>query len=180
VSQLWGSLQSAQSTPAKDKEGTSLPAQPQVKGKGHEKDSSQGNSVHVEHGSKIEQQSSGDCSPNIVGGGNAVNCGPPPLKLKAALETVTSDKEGFIETLITITPNRAVSAPTGVALEFDNPTATIIYSVAGTNTTLLSGPSRNGKHAMVPVGMSFNPQHALVLTVYSELPLTLLADPHLE
>jgi hypothetical protein len=38
---------------------------------------SQDNSVHL-NGSKIEQQSSGDCSPNIVGGSPTVNCGPPP------------------------------------------------------------------------------------------------------
>jgi hypothetical protein len=32
--------------------------------------------VHVEKGSKIELQSNGDCSPNIIGGSNTVNCGP--------------------------------------------------------------------------------------------------------
>jgi hypothetical protein len=37
----------------------------------------QDNSVHVENGSKIEQHSTGDCSPNIIGGSAKVNCGPP-------------------------------------------------------------------------------------------------------
>jgi hypothetical protein len=37
----------------------------------------QDNSVHL-NGSKIEQESSGDCSPNIVGGSTTVNCAPKP------------------------------------------------------------------------------------------------------
>lgn len=41
---------------------------------------SQDNSVHVDNGSKIEQQSSGDCSPNFVGGNNSVNCNPPRVR----------------------------------------------------------------------------------------------------
>jgi hypothetical protein len=44
----------------------------------------QDNSVHVAKGAKIEQQSSGDCSPNIVGGSNTVNCAPKPWSLTDA------------------------------------------------------------------------------------------------
>ena len=36
----------------------------------------QDNSVHLGKGSKIEQQSSGNCSPNIIGGASTVNCVP--------------------------------------------------------------------------------------------------------
>lgn len=41
----------------------------------------QDNSVHVEGGSTIDQHSSGDCSPNMVGGANTVNCVPPQRNL---------------------------------------------------------------------------------------------------
>ena len=51
-------------------------------------------------GPKILQQSSGDCSPNIVGGGNNVNCGPPRLEMKWSAKSVdppqlTEDKRAF-------------------------------------------------------------------------------------
>jgi hypothetical protein len=41
----------------------------------------QDNSVHVDNGSSIKQNSNGDCSPNMVGGANTFNCGPPPPKM---------------------------------------------------------------------------------------------------
>jgi len=145
------------------------------------KDAVRGNSVHIERVSKIEQQSSGDCSPNMIGGANTVSCGPPPLKLNASLRTVTSDKQGLIETIITVTPNQPVAAPCAVAIEFDNPIASIAAAIAGTATTTLTGRlPRLGKHVMVPVGDSFNPQHALVINVYSEQPIRVVGDPHLE
>jgi len=48
----------------------------------------QDNSVHLEGGSKIEQQSSGPCSPNIIGGANSFNCGPPPPEIKWSVHEV--------------------------------------------------------------------------------------------
>jgi hypothetical protein len=35
------------------------------------------NSVHVDNSSTLQQRSNGDCSPNIVGGANTVNCSAP-------------------------------------------------------------------------------------------------------
>jgi hypothetical protein len=43
---------------------------------------SQDNSVHIEKGSTVDQKSSGDCSPNIIGGSSTVNCAPPPIEMK--------------------------------------------------------------------------------------------------
>ena len=42
--------------------------------------SSQDNSVHIGKGGKIEQTSKGNCSPNIVGGSNTVNCREPTVQ----------------------------------------------------------------------------------------------------
>ncbi len=58
-----------QSVPAEtnNKQKLSKPPMPQ-----------QDNSVHVDNGSKIDQQSTGLCSPNIVGGSNTINCPPAP------------------------------------------------------------------------------------------------------
>lgn len=43
--------------------------------------STQDNSVHVDSRGKIEQNSKGDCSPNIVGGSTTVNCVPTSAKV---------------------------------------------------------------------------------------------------
>lgn len=42
--------------------------------------SQQDNSVHIGKGAFLAQQSTGNCSPNIVGGSNTINCGPPAQK----------------------------------------------------------------------------------------------------
>jgi hypothetical protein len=42
--------------------------------------SSGDNSVHIGHGATVSPSSTGDCSPNIIGGSNTVNCAPPPPK----------------------------------------------------------------------------------------------------
>jgi hypothetical protein len=36
------------------------------------------NSVHIGEGAKVEQESKGPCSPNIIGGNSTVNCSPTP------------------------------------------------------------------------------------------------------
>jgi len=41
----------------------------------------QDNSVHIGAGATVDQQSSGPCSPNIIGGSNTINCGPQPKNL---------------------------------------------------------------------------------------------------
>lgn len=48
----------------------------------------QDNSVHLDHDSKIEQKTVGDCSPNIVGGSSTVNCEPPERHLSEQQKTI--------------------------------------------------------------------------------------------
>ena len=47
---------------------------------------SQDNSVHIGDGGKVEQNSQGPCSPNIVGGSSTVNCTPPPPPPEISLQ----------------------------------------------------------------------------------------------
>jgi hypothetical protein len=66
----------------------------------------QDNSVHLDNGSKIEQNSKGDCSPNIVGGSNNINCVPQSAKVSFIPEyqdrqTVWSN-EGTIRPPLTV------------------------------------------------------------------------------
>lgn len=51
----------------------------------------QDNSVHLDNGSTITQQSSGDCSPNIIGGSPTVNCPPPTSKPPRSLSKFDMD-----------------------------------------------------------------------------------------
>jgi hypothetical protein len=125
------------------------------------------------------------CGGGIVVGGIAsqaggANCGPPPLVMTTSKRVVESDKDGLIKTIITVVPSEPVSAPTAVAIQFDNPITSMDFWVEGAASTSGGGPYRNGTHAMISIGTGFNPKHALLLTVYSVLPVTVVKPPTLE
>lgn len=138
------------------------------------------NSVHLDNGSKIEQQSNGDCSPNMIGGSGTVNCAPP-LKLMTTQVIEPSDQDGFLKTVITVVPNKDVTAPFNVVLRFDIPVKSIGVSISGSGGISGGGPGAvsSGTNLVIPLGTGFNPKHALLLTMYSASPLKLL-DIHLE
>jgi hypothetical protein len=71
----------------------------------------QDNSVRVEHGSKIEQQSSGDCSPNIIGGSNTVKCAPEPRIANSSVGSLAAQLALCSSGSTTAVPN--VVNPTG-------------------------------------------------------------------
>jgi len=73
----------------------------------------QDNSVHVEHGSKIEQQSSGDCSPNMIGGSSTVNCAPQPRIPNGNIDRLSAQLALCPSGSTTAIPN--VVNPTGTA-----------------------------------------------------------------
>jgi hypothetical protein len=105
----------------------------------------------------------------------------PPLVMTTSQQVVVSDKQGLIKTLITVVPNIPVSGPTSVAVDFDNPITAMDYDIAGYGGPLPGGdPSRIGRHALITVGTGFSPQHALLLTVYSVLPVKVIKPPILE
>jgi hypothetical protein len=125
----------------------------------------------------------GPCSNLQVGGSQnsaTTNCGPPPLEMSASSQTVPTDKEGLVKTIITITPNVPVPAPTSVAVEFDNPVSSMGFWVAGAAGVIGGGPYRNGVHGLISIGTGFSAQHPLLLTVYSEKPVRVIQPPKLE
>jgi hypothetical protein len=61
-----------------------------VPGKSSDVSTQPDNSVHIDRGSKIEQQSSGDCSPNIIGGNSRVTCAPQPRIPNSAVERLSA------------------------------------------------------------------------------------------
>jgi hypothetical protein len=58
---------------------------PHLTGTPNQTKTQQDNSVHIGKDAFLAQKSTGDCSPNIVGGSNTVNCGPPVQKSELAL-----------------------------------------------------------------------------------------------
>jgi hypothetical protein len=62
-----------------------------------ESKAAQDNSVHVESGGVIQQQSGGNCSPNIVGGSNTVNCGPPPPRISFSVNEEVDSASVWVE-----------------------------------------------------------------------------------
>jgi hypothetical protein len=86
----------------------------------------QDNSVHLEKGAQVEQHSSGDCSPNIIGGSSTVNCAPPPPPAPNVEACVTysspaeSDVENHYATQVVLSTDRAIPSPF-FALIFDGP-----------------------------------------------------------
>jgi hypothetical protein len=109
-----------------------------------------------------------------------VNNGPPPLELVPSVQVVQSDKPGLIKSVITIVPNMPVSAPTAIALEFDNPISSISFSISNVGAFMGGGPYRIGVHAMVSIGTGFGPQRPVSIVVYSEKTVNLVAPPKLE
>jgi hypothetical protein len=149
----------------------------------------QDNSVHVDNGSKIDQQSNGGCSPNIVGGANTVNCGAPPVKLEYSFQTLlTTDKALFgfdrsicpIVSRLRIVPNQSVPPPIRVVLDFDQPISNIATTIENVGATMGGGPYRLGLHAISsPISPGIGPHHPLIVEVCSDTVVKLTGEPHL-
>jgi hypothetical protein len=128
----------------------------------------------------------GPCSALQIGGSNnqasGGNCGPLPLKLTPSSTVAPSDRSGFVETIITITPNQDVTAPVDLVLDFDKPVDRVGWWIVGAGSVLGGGPSSitSGKHTVQPIGTSFNQQHPLRVTVYSSQPVQLTAPPSIK
>jgi hypothetical protein len=144
----------------------------------------QDNSVHVEHGGKIEMQSSGDCSPNIVGGSNSVNCGPPPLVMQWAVRDIDppnlpEDKHTFkYEKQITVSVNQ-VYTPISVGVVCSDEIGEIDGHVMGKETHFapMFGTDRDNKKVgfVYWEGTPAGPDRPLFILVWSDTPLSILA-----
>ncbi len=139
----------------------------------------QDNSVHVDHGSKIEQQSSGDCSPNIVGGANTVNCPPPPpppLHYTWSAEDAKSTKPEYrFAKEITVQTNVTVQ-PVSIHIEADSSISDLSVC-CGIFFQLYTGGvegSSNRKGFVQFDGPAFRPDTPLVVTIWSQQPLSVL------
>jgi len=143
----------------------------------HAKTSSQDNSVHMDKGSKIEQQSGGPCSPNIVGGSNTVNCGPPPpppLKLSWQISTNQSREEGTYTYIVTITVNIPMT-PVAVGVLCSAPPYNISVGTHKGRASLNEHDGIQGSTAFVYYeGTPMTPHDELYVTLNSKTPLTVL------
>jgi hypothetical protein len=133
------------------------------------------NSVHLDNGSKVEQQSSGDCSPNIIGGSPTVNCGPPPpppLSLNFSQEQMPSSDKNFpFVTKVRVVPNQEWK-PVSLAIICDGPVGKIDISmeVSGSYTMqeVASSIAENPNIGLVEIGSpSARPDRPVIALVFS-------------
>lgn len=102
---------------------------------------SQDNSVHVESGSKVEQQSNAPCSPNIIGGSNTVTCTAPVVSSILVKATTVCDLEnGSPPPDLSDTSFMELSGPSTVTLS--GPGATVVLQAVSPYSTKNLG---NGK-----------------------------------
>ncbi len=94
----------------------------------------QDNSVHIEHGSKIEQHSSGECSPNMIGGSGIVNCAPQPRIPNGNIDRLSAQLALCSSGSTTAIPN--VVNPTGTT---ERDAQNLATSFAKTRTWRYSG-----------------------------------------
>jgi hypothetical protein len=150
---------------------------------------SKDNSVRVDGEARISQQTTGPCSPNMIGGENTVNCGPPPLHLEYTFQTLPPDEAAYfsfnrakclVVTHMRIVPNQSVPPPVRVALDFDYPVTEIATTIENVGATEGGGPFAVGLHAVsAPISPGIGPSHALIVEVCSARKVNLIGDPHL-
>jgi hypothetical protein len=143
------------------------------------KAASQDNSVHLEHGSKIEQQSNGDCSPNMIGSGNTNNCNQPP-RVIASVQTQekTGDPDVPWENHFTLASTGIIQ--TGdLRLKCNGPV--IRAGISRINPAELitgsNGPDPNDANTVVyELGQeTMSPKQTVTITVYSRERISVLS-----
>jgi hypothetical protein len=178
-------------SPAAPNTQTTTPSAPEVKPlpptkppkhpsllKSNQLGASQDNSVHVDKGSKIEQQTNGDCSPNIVGGSNTVNCGPPPpppLALHWEVSSNQSKDPSEYVLMVTVTVNTTMS-PVAVGVVCDTPLTKITLGTLKGRITFNEHIILDGNKAFAYYeGAPLDPKNALYITLSAAKPFSVLS-----
>jgi pimeloyl-ACP methyl ester carboxylesterase len=138
----------------------------------------------------IEQHTTGDCSPNIIGPNNSVNCGPLPPP-PPTIKTCASDsklEDGLYSTVISFTTNVQVFQP-GFLMSFDKPVKLVDYGGvrmgfhalgmnAGVRLDTIPNPDNSVGFRIISIDMSrssWEPADGpITATVTSKSPVTLL------
>jgi hypothetical protein len=90
----------------------------------------QDNSVHMGDGAALDQNSNGDCSPNIVGGSNTVNCGPPPPHIEWSQVAGDPLSDGKKTVVVSLKTDHSIEIPAFIA-ECSSPCSFVGVSVNG-------------------------------------------------
>jgi len=147
----------------------------------------QDNSVHIGEGAKVDQNSNGLCSPNIVGGSSTVNCGPPPIHIKLAKliedfidknedgETVPSKFKYNKEVTVTVD---GPYTPVSIAVLCNAPIAEVSSFLRGNSMKLnyLDTIGTDGKTAIVYFeGQAATPDNPIIVRIRSNSPFSVLS-----
>lgn len=127
----------------------------------------------------IQQSSTGDCSPNMIGSGNTNNCNQPPRVIASVqTQTKTGDSEAPWEVRFTISATGLVQTG-NLRLKCSGPVVRAGISrinpaelITGSN-----GPDANDPHTVVyELGAAtLSPKQTVTIVVYSKEPITVLA-----
>lgn len=139
----------------------------------------QDNSVHIGDHTSVSQSSSGDCSPNIIGGSPTVNCGPPlppPLQFTWSVQDVKPENPAhkFAKT-ITVQTNVVVE-PVFIGVTADEEIEELTVCCGVFFMQSVGHDTSDKRRWFVSFDSpAFRPNKPFLLTAYSEKPLSILA-----
>ncbi|MGA8500025.1 MAG: hypothetical protein WB683_00620 [Candidatus Sulfotelmatobacter sp.] len=144
---------------------------------------SQDNSVHIDGGATVDQRSTGDCSPNIIGASNTVNCGAAATEIKWQQRDVIppalpEDKHEFkFEKQITVMVNGTYT-PVSLGFVCDAEIEEVDVGMEGAYMRLMprTGTDRDN-HKMGFAyfeGTPATPERPLFISVWSNQPFSVL------
>jgi hypothetical protein len=137
--------------------------------------------VSVGPGASLQNCTNGICIGGDNNGTATVINEAPKAEFTAAMRPIPSDKPGYLETEIRVTPNIAIPPPVEMVLDFDSPVVQIGGWVEGAAAGMLGGPFRYGTHTLSTVqSPGISPRYPMLLRAYSLKPLNLVRPPYLE
>jgi hypothetical protein len=139
----------------------------------------QDNSVHIGDHASVSQSSTGDCSPNIIGGSPTVNCGPPPpppLQYTWSVQDVKPENPAhkFAKT-ITVQTNVVVE-PVFIGVTADEEIEELTVCCGIFFMQSVGHDTSDKRRWFVSFDSpAFRPNKPFLLTAYSEKPVSILA-----
>jgi len=139
----------------------------------------QDNSVHIGDRTTVSQSSTGDCSPNMIGGTNTVNCGPPappPLHYTWSTKDVKSQKPEYKFAKAIVVQTNIVTQPVSIAVRADGEIEDLTVCCGVFMMESIGNDTNDKRKWFVSFeAPAFRPDKSLLVTVFSEKPLSILA-----
>lgn len=138
----------------------------------------QDNSVHIGDHTSVSQSSTGDCSPNIIGGSPTVNCGPPPpppLQYTRSIQDVKSERPTYkFAKAISVQTNTAIQ-PVYIGVTADEEIEDLTVCCGVFLMQSVGHDTRDNRKWFITFeGPPFLPNKPFLVTAFSEKRLSIL------